>query len=88
MAGLGIVLSPPWAALGYRGREFLKKYISTGQTLETQAGTPSTEPPTTPLALSAYLRDKLLFGWLASRTILVGLPLLFTALYAVFLAVS
>lgn len=79
---LGFVSGIIWAALGYRGRRFLHEYANKGSEIENDPSLWS-NAKFKPLTQSIFIRDNLQFGFFGSRSILVGIPLLISSLYAI-----
>lgn len=81
---LGAISGIAWAALGYRGREFVKKNLNIGANMEKDVKIILPElNKYNPLTESEFLRDYLPFPWSGSLFLLTIGPLSVTVLYMV-----
>jgi hypothetical protein len=89
ICSLGGISGIFWAALGYRGREFLDAYAKMAADLEVDSTAWATDiEKYKPLTKTIELRDSLCYGWAGSRVALIAGPLAFTVLYGIMFFVS
>jgi hypothetical protein len=86
---MGIFLGIIWAVLGWRGRKWNYDFLNMGKALE-NTYTDTEWPKDTPRLFreNVDLRDKGFSKCIASRFILVAVPLLFSLIFAVMLWLS
>lgn len=88
---LGAVSGVFWAALGWRGRAFLYRYLDMAQDLEDDKTAWVNESANDEFKLAKLtkdFRDSTCYSWARSKVLLIGGPLSFSVLYFVLFLVS